>query len=186
MRENKKQLIRKKITRTLREQGPELRSRKSRAITNKIIASEQFERSGTVMVYVSLPTEVDTTEIIKEAWERGKRVAVPFIEEKDRKMLKVSELSSFEDLTSGLMGTKQPSDELIKPIPDKEIDLVLVPAIAFDRQNNRLGRGGGHYDRFLASTELDAFTAGLAFRCQIVDDLPKDPHDIAVDLVISE
>lgn len=138
------------------------------------------------MVYVPLPSEVDTTGIISEAWERGKTVAVPYIDEKDRTELKVSGLLSFDQLEDGPLGIKQPAKEFIRPIPYEEIELVLVPAIAFDKNNHRLGRGKGYYDRFLAESCTNAFTAGLAFSFQLLDDLPKDPHDIAVDMVVSD
>jgi len=178
--------IRERVKALLKEQATVLRDQRSRIIAEKAVSLEQFRRSDTVMMYVPLPTEVDTTRIMERAWEQGKRVAVPFIDEKDRMEMKLSGLASPADLDEGPFGIRQPAKGAIVPIQAKEIDLVLVPAIAFDIKNNRLGRGKGYYDRFLSSLPVSACTVGLAFHFQIQKELPKDPHDIAVDMVLTD
>ncbi len=181
-----KKKLRDNITKLLREQKKAIREKRSRIIAEKLFSLEQFKRSETIMSYVSLSTEVETAMIIKEAWAKGKKVAVPYIDPEDRMDLKVSELDSFEQLGIGPFNIEQPTEELLRPIPVKEIDLVIVPALAFDRTNNRLGRGKGYYDRFLSGLSLHAFKAGLAFHFQILETLPKAPHDVPVDIVITD
>ena len=138
------------------------------------------------MTYVSLPTEVSTDHFIKEALKQGKRVAVPYIEP-DKQTLRATELTSIEDLEEGPLGIRQPGGEDFRTVSLEEIDLVIVPAIAYDKNNMRLGRGKGFYDRFLAQEGLSsAKVIGLAFNFQVIDRLPSDPHDRPVSRVITD
>ena len=182
----KKTEIRKEITGLLRDQSPELREERSGIIQNKLLSDGEFETSNTVMVYVSLPTEVSTYLIINTALELGKRVVVPYVNEISQTMISV-EIASTEDLVVGPYGIYQPKENLkTREISLKEIDLVIVPAIAFDKDNMRLGRGKGYYDKFLSSGELSSVRSiGLAFQFQILDEVPCDPHDRPVTKVIT-
>jgi len=170
----------------LREQEPSLREERSRKIQQKLLSCEEFRASKIVMTYVSLPSEVDTTYFNKKALEQGKRVVVPYIDTANQRII-ASELSSAGCLVKGPLGIYQPEDGLAGTIPLKEIDLIVVPGIAYDKRNMRLGRGKGYYDRFLANEELSsATTIGLAFRFQIVDSLSFDPHDKPVFRVLTD
>ncbi|MEA3489631.1 MAG: 5-formyltetrahydrofolate cyclo-ligase [Candidatus Omnitrophota bacterium] len=178
--------IRKEIIRRLRDQAPSLRERRSRKIQEKLLSCEEFRDSRTVMSYVSLPSEVDTRYFNKEALKQGKRVAVPYIES-DNTKIRASEFTTIESLEEGPFGIFQPKDGLVRVISLKEIDLIVVPAIAFDRSNMRLGRGKGYYDGFLAEEDLASSTAiGLAFHFQMVEQLPSDPHDRPVSMVLTD
>ncbi|MFH1845938.1 MAG: 5-formyltetrahydrofolate cyclo-ligase [Candidatus Omnitrophota bacterium] len=182
----KKIEIRKELGRRLKEQQAFLRLERSKAIQEKFLSSKEFNESTTVMTYASLPTEVDTYYINKEALKRGKRVVVPYVE-LTTQMIIASEIKEIEWLEKGPFGIYQPPKVRVQEIPLKEIDLIVVPAIAFDKKNQRLGRGKGYYDRFLASSDLSsAKTIGLAFKFQIVENLPSDLHDIPVDRVITD
>ena len=183
---SKKDVIRKEILGRLREQEASLREERSMVIQNKLLASEEYKAASMVMTYVSLPTEVDTEYINKKALEQGKRVAVPYMGP-DECEITVSEIKSFENLKKGPFGIYQPGAEDIKSIKLEEIDLVIVPAVGFDKQNLRLGRGKGCYDKFLARDELSsADTIGLAFHFQMLDILPTDPHDLPVSRVLTD
>lgn len=185
IREQKRER-RKEIRRRLRDQGPLLRAERSRMIQEKLLSCDEFRASRTVMTYVSLPTEVDTYYLNEEALKQGKRVAVPYIEPDDPTII-ASELTAIECLEEGPYGICQPKSGLDRPIPLKEIDLIVVPAIAFDKSNMRLGRGKGYYDNFLANRDLSGSkTIGLAFHFQVVDHLPSDPHDRPVSRVITD
>lgn len=178
--------IRENMLGLLRGQESSLRSRNSLAIRDKILASEPFRQARTVMTYVSLATEVDTFSLNREALERGKRVAVPFID-MGRQAIAAAELTSMDDLVEGPFGILEPRNGLAKTVPLKEIDLVVVPAVAYSKHNMRLGRGKGYYDRFLSDDGLSsATTIGIAFSFQIVDSMPSDPHDRPVQRVITE
>ncbi len=181
----KKEEIRKEILRILRGQTHKERKELSRKIQEELVSSPEYKKAMTIMVYVSLPTEVGTETIIGKGLETGKKVVVPFIE-KGSNEITAAELKSITELVKGPFGIKQPKEDAVREVSLKEIELVVIPGIAFDRKNMRLGRGKGYYDRFLSKPDLSsARTIGLAFNCQIVDALPQDPHDIPVKKVIS-
>ena len=183
---NRKGEIRKEINRHLRDQDPSLRAERSAKIQEKLLVSEEYKASRVVMMYVSMPTEVSTEHLIKESLKQGKRVAVPYIGTNDLEIT-ASEIKTIEDLEEGPYGIYQPKEGLKSVIALKDIDLIVVPAIAYDRDNRRLGRGKGYYDRFLSQPDLEsAVTIGLAFNFQILDSLPTDPHDIPVARVITD
>ncbi len=182
----KKEEVRKEIIRRLRDQDVSLRDQRSLKIQRELLASEEFRDSKTVMAYVSLPTEVGTFYFIKEALERGKRVAVPYVEPRNQTII-ASELTAIDCLEKGPLGIYEPKDGLARTVPLKEIDLIVIPAIAYDRKNIRLGRGKGCYDRFLANDDLSsAKTIGLAFHFQVVGCLPSNHHDMPVSRVITD
>jgi 5-formyltetrahydrofolate cyclo-ligase len=137
------------------------------------------------MIYVSLLEEVDTIYIIRKALKLGKRVIIPYIQQ-DNDELEVSEITALESLEKGPYGILQPPWDRIKPVPLQTIELIVVPAIAFDKKNMRLGRGKGYYDRFLSKKAINnAETIGLAFDFQILESLPYDYHDKPVDQVLT-
>jgi len=177
--------VRKELIEQLKGQAPSLRGERSRRIQEKLLSSDEFRSSKTVMTYISLPTEVETGYFNKRSLEMGKRMVVPFIDTKDRVII-ASELESIDDLVKGPHGISVPKNGPRK-VSLKEIDLIVVPGIAYDKNNMRLGRGKGYYDRFLARPELSsAKTIGPAFRFQIVDFLPSCPHDRPVSMVITD
>jgi 5-formyltetrahydrofolate cyclo-ligase len=98
--------------------------------------------------------------------------------------LQISHLSKFSDLSPGTYGILEPKKEKIKPTSIHEIDIVLVPGVAFDRFGHRLGQGGGYYDWFLSKTNV--VSIGLAFEFQILKEIPVEPHDQRVDLIVTE
>jgi 5-formyltetrahydrofolate cyclo-ligase len=181
-----KQEIRKQMIRRLEEQPAEERQEKSANIQRRLLCSREFEDAETVLAYVPLPKEVDTLYFIQEALEQGKRVGVPYILPGENRMIS-SEIKKNYRLERGPLGILQPGASQVKAIPLEEIDLVVVPALAYDSNSMRLGRGKGFYDTFLAggiSQELT--TIGVAFGFQLVDLLPRAPHDMPVDRVITE
>ncbi len=181
-----KDSIRKELIRRLKDQDPSLREERSRAIQEKLLSSEEYRAAETVMTYVSLPTEVSTDYFNDEAVRQGKRVLVPYMEPGDP-TIKISEFTSSELLEEGPFGIRQVKRASLKEATFKEIDLVVVPAIAYDKDNMRLGRGKGCYDNFLSNEDLSCVkTIGLAFSFQIVDSVPSLSHDRPVHRVITD
>ena len=152
------------------------------------------------MAFLSLPTEIDTWPTIRWAWDRGKRVAVPRIEPgragagtplADRLMVPVvlkaaaaASVSAHPAVRPGALGTlTAPAGP---PVPPGDIDVVLVPCQAVDRRGNRLGRGGGCYDRFLSRRRVRAARVALVFQEQILDAVPVGPGDEPMDWIVSE
>jgi 5-formyltetrahydrofolate cyclo-ligase len=180
-----KEEIRKQILAKAKNLKEEERRSKSLLIKNKLFGLSVFKKAKTIMFYMSKGGEVDTTPMIKEAIERGKKVAVPIILTNERE-LAVSLISGNEnELEIGLFGVKQPKKDKIRPINLENIDLVVVPGLAFDSKNNRLGRGGGYYDRFLKKLPNSAPTVGLAFDFQIVENLPVNSLDVKVQTLLT-
>ncbi len=160
------------------------RKDKSRRACGNLVATEQFQKASTVMLYLSLPHEVDTSEAILHAWQLGKTVAVPKISWQQRHMLPVGISSLETGFSTGVGGLRNPVGGV--PIPFSEIDLVISPALGFDRQGNRLGRGGAFYDRFFGNRELTASRCGLAFSEQVVDSIPVTDGDEPVDFLVTD
>jgi len=136
------------------------------------------------MMYLSLPHEVDTSEAILHAWQLGKMVAVPKISWQQRHMIPVQISSLDTGFSTGIWGLRNPLTGV--PIPFGQIDLVVAPALGFDRQGNRLGRGGSFYDRFFANKELTASRCGLAFAEQVVELVPTTANDEPVEFVVTD
>lgn len=175
-----KEQIRSRILAKLKTQKEEDRERKSKKVKDKLFKSLVFRRSKRVMFYISFGGEVKTQEMIKEAQNLGKIVTVPVCARNRR--VKPCLLSAEAKLREGIYGTREPAIKKFMKLRD--LDLVLVPGVAFDRRGNRLGRGKGYYDRFLKRIPLKAHSIGLAFDFQILPDLPTTATDICVNKVI--
>ncbi len=162
----------------------EQRSEKSRQACHNLISTSQFQSASTVMMYLSLPYEADTSEAILHAWQLGKTVAVPKISWEQRHMIPVKINSLETGISMVASGLKNPIAGV--PVPFEDIDLVVTPALGFDRQGNRLGRGGSYYDRFFANAELKASRCGFAFAEQLLDSIPVTEHDEPVDSLVTD
>jgi 5-formyltetrahydrofolate cyclo-ligase len=151
--------------------GPEA----GRALVERLKTLKVFQEAATVGAYMPLPGEPDIRPLFALP---GKQFFIPAFDE-TYGVYRMAALS--EDLKSGKFRIPEP----VEPVRAKQLDLLLVPGIAFDRHGNRLGRGGGFYDRLLA--EYPAATAvGLCFDFQLVDSLPAEPHDRPVDWIVTE
>ncbi len=176
--------LRQKLQRTMLAMSPQQREQKSRKACRNLIGTAQFQKASAVMLYLSLPHEVDTSDVILRSWQEGKTVLVPKISWQQRHMIPV-EINSLETgaaaensaLRNPVMGV---------PIPIGEIDLVVTPAVAFDDEGNRLGRGGSYYDRFFANEKLKAVKCGFAFAEQRIDSVPVTDHDQPVDFLVTD
>lgn len=180
----KKQKLREEILKRLHSISKEEKEKKVRELKNKLFSLKEFKKAKCVMFYVSKHYEVNTHEMIDESIVMGKKVVVP-VTLKEEKMLKPSELRDREkELIKGHYGIHQPREEHIRLVSLEEVDLMVVPGLAFDKSGHRLGHGGGYYDRFLEKAPPTIFTVGLAFDFQIMDELPRHDTDIPVDKVI--
>jgi 5-formyltetrahydrofolate cyclo-ligase len=136
-----------------------------------------------VHTYVGVGSEVATLTLIEELLRRGgMRIACPRVAGGDH--LEHHEIRSTNDLVEGAMELLEPDPAHCPKLPVSQIDFVLVPGLAFTRDGHRLGYGRGYYDRLLAQSQATAI--GLAFDAQLLDELPRETHDRAVDIVITE
>jgi 5-formyltetrahydrofolate cyclo-ligase len=176
--------LREKLQERLFEMSKKQRITKSKEVCRNLISTPQFQNASTIMLYLSLPYEADTTEAILHAWQLGKIVAVPKILWQQKYMIPVQINSLETDLLTEVTGLRNP----VKGVPTaiEEIDLVVAPALGLDRKGNRLGHGGSYYDRFFADTALRAQRCGFAFAEQIVEEVPMKNHDKQMDFLVTD
>ena len=168
--------------------GKDLRERTDAAICVRLLATEEFDRAGTVLSYLSFGSEVDTHAIIECVWEAGKQVALPRVE--GERAMGWYLIESFDGLARSSLGVEEPA-----PDPARRLDpaacpdaIALVPGLAFDRSCYRLGYGGGYYDSFLAG--FAGTSVGLCREVQFIGSLDAlgvlEEHDLPVGLVVTE
>lgn len=154
--------------------------RESRPVIDKVIDSPEFREAEVIYTYMEYNQEIITHAIMQKAWEMGKRVAVPKV---FNKVMDFYYIESFDDVVPGYMGILEPI-EYIKAEETKV--LAIMPGLAYDRDFNRLGYGGGFYDGFFATHSDTEFTKmGLCYDFQIVEALPTEEHDYKVDVIVT-
>ena len=180
---DEKKALRKEILAGLKSQAPGERKEKNTIIKNKVFSLPEFRKAKNIMCYISLDTEVDTREIIKDSLKQGKRIFAPVIKGDNLGLAEVKCMDS--DLERGPTGVLQPENEANSSFRARSIEIVIVPGIAFDRNGARLGRGKGYFDRFLSKLPNTVKTIALGFDFQIKKSIPVSSRDIPVDLVIT-
>ena len=167
----------RKYIRRLKEQYKASAPSDSERIMQTLEAAGCFQAAQTVLMYYSLPDEVDTHAFI-EKWCQKKRVLLPVVVGDE---LELRMFSSTEELKTGSFGIAEPTGDYFTEY--QTIDLVVVPGMAFDKKGNRLGRGKGYYDRLLPKLP-NACKLGVCFPYQFVDQVPTEATDIRMDAVI--
>ncbi len=171
-----KEAIRREVKEQWRTLSHEQRQRTSCLLWQQLEGLQPFASATDVMLFHSLPDEVDTSCVLHKG-HSSKQLWLPAIVDNE---LEVRPYNSTSELTVGAYGISEPTTSA-HPLPHNIV--VVVPAVAFDRLGNRLGRGKGYYDRFLADKEALKIGVGLDF--QLYDQLPTQPHDIAMDIVVT-
>ena len=152
----------------------------SERIFSKIEQLESFHKAECIALFAAMHDEVPTAVALDRWPKLGKRIVVPRVEGDIMRFYDYSE----DRMRTGAFGIMEPEGDVECPVED--IDLIIVPARAFTRAGERMGRGGGFYDKYMSLTGFRAHKTGIAFGCQIFDTLPTDPHDIKVDEVVTE
>lgn len=172
-----KKVIRREITEIKKNYSLQWREERSLSILTKIEALPNFEDSDTILLYHALPDEVQTAVFLNK-WCDKKRIVLPVVNGDDLILRRYLP----EKVVIGYCSILEPTDtEIISP---EEIELAIVPGVAFDRSGNRLGRGRGFYDRLLPALKCDI--VGLGFDYQIIDEIPMEPFDRKLSKVITE
>ncbi len=177
-----KKMLRSKILSRLKTQKEEARKFKSGEIQKKLFRMSVFKKARAVMFYIAVRGEVDTDEMIQAARKSGKIVTVPVCSA-DRVTIRPCVLEDTAALKEGPYGVREPVNE--RYVSLHELDVIVVPGLAFDRKGNRLGRGKGCYDRFLRRLSNGTTFVGVAFDFQILPLVPTAAHDVSVHKVIS-
>ena len=177
--------LRAEVRARLRAINQRERERASREAVDRLLNSAEFRNAKTILVYDSAGFELDTRPVLEACLGSGKTLCLPRTRAKDLSMAahRVSDLA--RDLEVSPFRFREPKAEL-PIVPAAQLDLIVVPGIAFDERGNRLGRGAGYYDRFLAQPGLRAAVCALAFECQIVPAVPTEGHDQGVGIIYTE
>ena len=177
-----KRAVRRRVLATRDEMPVSEREDRSARIAERVMSLPEVGRASTVMAFWAFGSEPDTAPLIAALHALGVRVALPKIVEGD---LQLRAFVPGDPVTMTSFGAGEPVDgEVIDP---SEIDVVVTPAVAFDRSGRRVGYGGGFYDRFLPKTRPDSARIGIGFDVQLVDDdLPNGHFDLRVDAVVTD
>lgn len=159
------------------------RTNLSNAVVEKFLAQDVYKNSAVVMAYVSMAEEIQLQKIFVDAFNSKKILAIPLIVGKGE--MSAVEVPNFDALEIGEFGILTVREDSRKFIDAEKINCVIVPGAAFDIHKNRLGLGGGFYDKFL-SRAVNAKKIALACDFQILENVPTEPHDFKVDMIITE
>jgi 5-formyltetrahydrofolate cyclo-ligase len=151
-------------------------------IAKNLYDQEDWIQAKVIGVTISKQPEVDTYQIIRRAWESGKVVVAPKCHPKE-KILTFHKITQFSQLESVFYGLLEPVIEKTVEVKPYDIDLLMVPGLAYTREGYRLGFGGGYYDRYLPN--FKGKTISLAFHFQVIPQFPIEKHDIPVSKLIT-
>jgi 5-formyltetrahydrofolate cyclo-ligase len=172
-----KRRLRQEMLRRLQAIPPARRALEEEVVTAALQDTPEWRAATTVLLYRSLPGEFGTVGLANGAWRAGKRVAMPRVAAKGQ--LALHEVRAWSELRPGAFGVHEPQ-AAAPAVEPREVDLAVVPAVAWTREGARLGRGGGYYDRLLTGLRL---AWGVGFDVQVLRDVPTAPHDARVGRV---
>ena len=187
-----KQALRKDLKSRLRKMTKEDRINQSKTIFQKLISTEVFKKSRTLSLYLSMPSEVHTNDLLTHCFSAGKKCFIPQYTEDNMKMVLIKDQADYDSLPVTAWNIKQPADnddQRLDIMDEGNLDLIVVPGLGFTRSGLRLGRGKGYYDNYFRKYEekfgQKPYLVGLAYSCQMVENLPADEFDIPLDEVLS-
>ncbi|MEN1934778.1 5-formyltetrahydrofolate cyclo-ligase [Paenibacillus sp. 102] len=182
MKEEKVRL-RKKIVGQMNSLPKEQHKTLSEQIVFSLYEQKEWKDAQLIGITLSMENEVNTYVIIEQAWREGKKVVVPKCNRETRTMT-FRQITNFDQLETVYMSLREPIPALTVEVEANEIELLFVPGVAYTRRGERIGYGGGYYDRYLA--EYEGKTLSLAFDFQIVSYIPTEPFDQNVQKIITE
>ncbi|EPQ02728.1 5-formyltetrahydrofolate cyclo-ligase [Myotis brandtii] len=165
-----------------------------RAALAEVIAHSQYQKSQRISIFLSMQDEIETDEIIKDIFRRGKTCFIPRyrFQSNHMDMVRLASPEEIALLPKTSWNIHQPGEDEAREeaLSTGGLDLIFMPGLGFDKQGNRLGRGRGYYDAYLRRCEqhqqAKPYTMALAFKEQICDQVPVDEHDMKVDEVLYE
>jgi len=179
----KEELRRQMRTRLAAQSAADVRV-KSADIWERLSVLGEFATASQLLVYVSKEVEVDTRGLIQQLLAMGRQVCVPWFDGAKEQYV-ASELSDFAlDVAARKFGILEPKPEAVRPVACDQIDVALVPGLAFDETGNRLGRGMGYFDRLLR--DVRGIRIALAYDFQLLSKVPTEVHDTSVDFIVTE
>lgn len=180
-----KRLLRQKISARIAAASPDDRAAWSRSIVECVLSLDCYRSARTVLAFHPLPDETDITSILEAVIAHGKQLYLPRVDRKLPGMMAVVRVTDLKCLAPSALCILEPAKGDVLTDLSK-LDLVIVPGRAFDVKGRRVGRGGGYYDRLFQKLSPRTKRVGIAFSCQIVDEVPHEEWDAGVDMVVSE
>lgn len=160
----------------------------SEVIVASFMSLPEFESAHTVLLYVDVRAEVRTRHAFAKALATGKQIIVPWCNANGE--LELFHMENVDELSEGMYRILEPKTELraceAKNVRPDQLDLIMVPGVAFDEQGGRTGHGKGYYDKLLEHARPDCALVALAFNCQMFPEIPMQSHDIYMDKVVTE
>ena len=178
--------FRKQVIESRKNKDSEFISINSQIITEKLLSMDCIQQASTIMLYLDFNNEVKTDQLITKLISLRKTVTSPVTIKAERKLIPYEIINLKEGINIGTYGIREPNKDLSNEIDVKNIDVLIVPAVAYDKNCYRLGYGGGYYDRFIEHLRDDAITIGIAFDLQLFDSIPKEEHDAQLNYIITE
>ena len=178
---DEKRVLRKKLKALEQSLSADYRESSERVIVASLLSMEAYRNAESVCCFVGTGYEIDTRPLLRDAFSNGKRVSVPRCI--GRGVMDMRRIASLDELTPGMMGILEPSADA-GIMEASEIDFLIVPCLACDRRGNRLGRGGGYYDRFLS--RYDGASVLICREALLQVSVPMERYDFPIPLVLSE
>ena len=158
---------------------------KSKKIANSFLKMKQMQSAKTILIYIGVKSEVQTLELIKKLLLDGKKVIVPITLFNERELI-LSEIKGVKNLIEKKNGLIEPKEIPENPIKAEELDLIVIPGVAFDKEGYRIGTGFGFYDKLLRKVSSKMPLIGFCFEENLVERLPAESHDIKMNIVITD
>lgn len=177
-----KEAIRKEIFKKREDLSDEYRKEAEEKIYQHVLSLPEYEKAKTIMIYYSTDDEFNTMPLIERAWQDGKKVGSPRVFPK--RVIEAMELTPNTELVQSKFGISEPTEKapIINP---EDIDLIIMPCVTCNRQGERIGYGGGYYDRFLERAENALLVLPYYAKLQM-DNIPMEEHDKSIDIIIDE
>ncbi|MDO9565186.1 MAG: 5-formyltetrahydrofolate cyclo-ligase [Candidatus Desulfaltia sp.] len=182
----KKREIREDMAKKLKAFSDSELIEKTRGIEKRLFEFANFLESKVVLLYMHANGEVVTNNIIKRCFEANKILVLPAFDiiKHTMQLMRVDNLDS--DLKPGLRGVLEPDPECCKVMPIDGIDIAIIPGVALDEKGGRIGSGEGYYDRLIPKLSITTRKVALALESQMIKQVPVEPHDKHVDIIITE
>lgn len=180
---NKKE-IRKEIILKRNSVDENIRHNWDKGIFQNLVSSSFYNNAKSIFIFISYGSEVDTISIIEHSLNEGKEIYVPKTY-KDIKEMKAVKITDFNNMSRDKMGILEPVEVSEESIGEK-FDLIIMPGVAFDDSGNRIGYGGGYYDKYLSNYKEETENVALAYDMQLLNKIEIEGHDIKVNYIITE
>jgi 5-formyltetrahydrofolate cyclo-ligase len=180
-----KKKTRKEMVHLLESMSPVVKKAKDRIIENTFLNLKEYKEARNVMLFASFRNEVDTFPVIKDALSNKQNVVLPRVNTHEKK-LDLYVIRDIEELRPGYANIPEPEVDETRTFSVKDVDLIMIPGLAFDPSGRRLGYGGGYYDRLLDRLGSKPYRIAIAYGEQLIDEVPATEHDETVNIIVTD